>query len=94
MVVSVIPRIRVGVLDSLCWPIGRKLVVLKAQQGGRSVYSGVRIRDDMKDDMTEDSEEVGRSRPNSEGRGALVQTRTWTWTGPNLKKLTENLTQL
>jgi len=34
-------------------------VVLKAQQGDRSVYSGVWFRDDMKDDMTEGAEEVG-----------------------------------
>jgi len=72
-------------------------VVLKAQQDGRGVYSGVWIRDGINDDMTEDAEEVGVGwtlRPNFEGRCALVRTRTSTWTGPNLKKLTENLTQL
>jgi len=34
-------------------------VVRKARQGGRSVYSSVWIQDDMKNDMTEDAEEVG-----------------------------------
>jgi len=34
-------------------------VVLQAQQDGRSVYSGVWIRDGINDDMTEDAEEVG-----------------------------------
>ena len=34
-------------------------MVLKAQQCGRSVYSGVWIQDDMEDDTMEDAEEVG-----------------------------------